>query len=146
MTEPVVTPFGLFETPYLRFEHDSLPAIDSARIWADPRIKDLFFADDAKAVLVMLTAEPGLSKEKCDRLLDHALQVTEQSGFPDAHMAGRIVGHRREHGPFSGVDELLAVRGIGPRSFERLRPLVTASRAGRTRPADSLQIARPRSR
>ncbi|MBP7514591.1 MAG: MMPL family transporter [Flavobacteriales bacterium] len=92
MTEPVVTPFGLFETPYLRFEHDSLPAIDSARIWADPRIKDLFFADDAKAVLVMLTAEPGLSKEKCDRLLDHVLQVTEQSGFPDAHMAGRIVG------------------------------------------------------
>lgn len=61
-------------------------------------------------------------------------------------LAARIVEHRRSHGPFAGVDELLAVRGIGPRSFERLRPLVTAARAGRTRAGDSLQIARPPSR
>ena len=58
-------------------------------------------------------------------------------------LAGRIVEHRLAHGPFASVDELLAVRGIGPRSFERLRPLVTAARAGRTRAGDSLQIARP---
>ncbi len=92
MSEPVITPFGIFETPYLRFSDNSLPAIDSARIWADPRVKDLFFTDDARAMLVILTAEPGLSKEKCDRLLANVLQVLDQSGFGGARMAGRIVG------------------------------------------------------
>ena len=62
-------------------------------------------------------------------------------------LAGRIVDHRERHGVFLGVEDLLAVRGIGPRLFERLRPLVMAGRAGRagrTRGPDSLQIARPR--
>lgn len=41
-------------------------------------------------------------------------------------LAERIVEHRRAHGPFRTTDELLAVRGIGPRLFERLRPRVRA--------------------
>ena len=48
-------------------------------------------------------------------------------------LAARIVQHRREHGAFRDPDELLAVRGIGPRLLERLRPLVTASIAQPTR-------------
>ncbi len=92
MTEPVITPLGLFETPYLRFSNDTFPALDSARIWADPRVKDLFFTNDARAMLVILTAEPGLSKAKCDQLLENVLRVMDESGFSGAHMAGRIVG------------------------------------------------------
>jgi competence protein ComEA len=37
-------------------------------------------------------------------------------------LAGRIVEHRRLHGPFRSVDELLSVHGIGPHLLERLRP------------------------
>lgn len=37
-------------------------------------------------------------------------------------LAARIVEHRRLHGPFRHVDELLSVPGIGPRLLERLRP------------------------
>jgi len=37
-------------------------------------------------------------------------------------LAARIVEHRRTHGPFRHVDELLSVPGIGPRLLERLRP------------------------
>src|SRR5207249_2899933 len=37
-------------------------------------------------------------------------------------LAARIVEHRREHGPFRSVDELLSVPGIGPRLLARLRP------------------------
>lgn len=37
-------------------------------------------------------------------------------------LAGRIVEHRRQHGEFRRVDELLTVPGIGPRLLERLRP------------------------
>jgi competence protein ComEA len=37
-------------------------------------------------------------------------------------LAARIVEHRRAHGGFRHVDELLLVPGIGPRLLERLRP------------------------
>jgi len=37
-------------------------------------------------------------------------------------LAARIVEHRRVHGRFRHVDELLLVPGIGPRLLERLRP------------------------
>ena len=39
-------------------------------------------------------------------------------------LAARIVEHRRLHGRFHRVDELLLVPGIGPRLLERLRPWV----------------------
>ena len=37
-------------------------------------------------------------------------------------LARAVVEHRREHGPFGAVDDLLAVKGIGPRRLERARP------------------------
>ena len=39
--------------------------------------------------------------------------------------AAAIVAHRDTNGPFSSVDDLEAVRGIGPAKVEALRPLVT---------------------
>jgi competence ComEA-like helix-hairpin-helix protein len=35
-----------------------------------------------------------------------------------------ILDHRRLHGPFGGPDDLLAVRGIGPRTLEKLSPFL----------------------
>lgn len=40
-------------------------------------------------------------------------------------MAARIVEHRRKNGPFSSVDDLDGVQGIGPSKMEALRDLVT---------------------
>jgi len=40
-------------------------------------------------------------------------------------MAGRVVELRRQRGRFSRVDELLDVRGIGPKTLAKLAPLVT---------------------
>jgi competence protein ComEA len=39
-------------------------------------------------------------------------------------LAGRILQHRMAHGPFREPEDLLAVPGIGPRLYERLRPRV----------------------
>lgn len=39
-------------------------------------------------------------------------------------LAGRIVEFRQRHGPFRSVEELRAVRGVGPRLLERLRSRV----------------------
>lgn len=41
-------------------------------------------------------------------------------------LAARIVEHRVTHGEFRSVDELRAVRGVGPRLLERLRARVRA--------------------
>ncbi len=40
-------------------------------------------------------------------------------------LAGRIVEFREANGPFESIDELVAVRGIGEKSLEKLRPHVT---------------------
>lgn len=39
-----------------------------------------------------------------------------------ATTAARIVEHRRLHGPFESLDDLLDVDGIGPATLDRLRP------------------------
>ena len=39
-------------------------------------------------------------------------------------LAERIVASRSDHGPFTGVGDLQRVRGIGPATVARLRPLV----------------------
>lgn len=44
-------------------------------------------------------------------------------------LAKRIVEHRLAHGPFHAPEDLLAVRGIGPRLYARIEPLVTVAGA-----------------
>ena len=51
-------------------------------------------------------------------------------------LAARIVAHREQHGPFLSPEELMAVRGIGPRSFHRIAALLTAGPSAA--PADTL--------
>ena len=43
-------------------------------------------------------------------------------------MAGRILAYRKEHGRFASVDDLDRIRGIGPATLRRLRPLVHVDR------------------
>lgn len=40
-------------------------------------------------------------------------------------LAGAIIAHRDEHGPFTDIAQLDDVAGIGPATLERLTPLVT---------------------
>lgn len=39
--------------------------------------------------------------------------------------AEAIVAYRTEHGPFKSVDELANVKGIGAKTLEQLRPMVS---------------------
>ncbi|MDI6703338.1 MAG: helix-hairpin-helix domain-containing protein [bacterium] len=43
--------------------------------------------------------------------------------------AGRIISYRKEHGVFKSVDQLIEVKGIGKKTLERIRPLVTVKDA-----------------
>lgn len=40
-------------------------------------------------------------------------------------LASRILEYRQNHGPFIDVEQLMEVKGIGARTLDRLRPLVT---------------------
>jgi competence ComEA-like helix-hairpin-helix protein len=63
-------------------------------------------------------------------------------------LAGRILDHRRRFGSFRTVEDLRAIRGIGPRLFERLRtrlrvgPGADSSRRGEVPLAESPKRAR----
>lgn len=37
-------------------------------------------------------------------------------------LSRRIVDYRTKHGPFSDIDQLVAVYGIGPKNIEKIRP------------------------
>ena len=43
--------------------------------------------------------------------------------------AERIVLFRKEHGPFKRSEELMGVKGVGEKSFARLRPYLTVASA-----------------
>ena len=42
-------------------------------------------------------------------------------------LADRILAHRQEHGAFHAPDDLDAVKGIGPKTIEKLRPYLECS-------------------
>ena len=54
----------------------------------------------------------------------------ELAGLPGIGevLAERIVAYREEHGPFTSVEELLNVSGIGEKKLEALRPEVTVGK------------------
>lgn len=49
--------------------------------------------------------------------------------------AEAIVQYREEHGPFKSADELANVKGIGLKTVERNRDLITVGEAAPTKPA-----------
>ncbi len=43
--------------------------------------------------------------------------------------AGKILQMRKTYGPFKSVDDLLAIRGLGPKRLEKMRKYLTVGRA-----------------
>ena len=42
-------------------------------------------------------------------------------------LADRIVAHRKEHGPFNRVEDLMQVKGVGEKFFAALKPYLAVS-------------------
>ena len=45
-------------------------------------------------------------------------------------LARRIVAYRQQHGPFRRKQDLIKVKGIGPKSFQQLKELITVEPTG----------------
>lgn len=77
-------------------------------------------------------APPGVEREERARLesekininMAHEEHLVELPGIGPVK-AKAIVDHRREHGPFERIEDIVNVRGIGPRTFERLEDRIT---------------------
>jgi competence ComEA-like helix-hairpin-helix protein len=77
----------------------------------------LFFTVAAPAVAKRLPTKPI-------NLNTATLAQLEQLPDVGPGMAHRILAFRQKSGPFERVHDLLAIRGIGPRRFQKIRPYV----------------------
>lgn len=104
------------------------PLIDGARLWV-PEV-----GESAGPEIVSVTAgtgdggRAGAGGGRAGAPLDvntaDAAALEELPGIGPA-LAAAIVEHRRQSGPFTTVDELVEVSGIGPAKLEQIRPLAT---------------------
>lgn len=57
--------------------------------------------------------------------------------------ADKIVQMRKSYGPFKSVNDLLAVRGIGPKKLEKMRKYLVAGKSAQKNPATSTAKSPP---
>src|SRR5712691_7310906 len=51
--------------------------------------------------------------------------------------AQKILQMRKSYGPFKSVDDLLAIRGLGPKRLEKMRKYLTIGKTAKTQPPAS---------
>jgi competence protein ComEA len=87
------------------------------------------------ALLGALAAPAGAAETKpVDVNTATAAELMALNGIGPAK-AQAIIDHRQQNGGFKTVDDLNAVRGIGDKLMEQLRPQVTVGSTGEGKPA-----------
>jgi len=98
----------------------------------------LFIALAAPAIALAQDAPPSQASRPAAATLNiNTATIADLQKLPGigAATAARIVEYRQKNGPFRKIEELMNVRGIGEKSFLKLKPLVNAA-APRTEPID----------
>lgn len=120
--------YGTFSNAY--FQHpDSVAAFKNYAQLADDNSKGIWRRPSSigKKVPRLSEASKGDAAEVLYPInINTADQATLQllPGIGETY-AKRIIEYRLQHGGFKKVEELLEIKGIGERRFERLRPVVT---------------------
>ena len=81
---------------------------------------------------VTLPRQAASNQDEAERIDLNTATATELEALPGIgpRTAQLIVEYREEHGGFEKVEDLMNIRGIGERTFLRLRPLVRVSTPG----------------
>jgi competence protein ComEA len=80
----------------------------------------------------LVQAEAGADAQLVDLNRASAEELTALPGIGEAKAAA-IVEYRNERGRFTSVDDLEAVRGIGPALVAKLRPHLTLGASGKAK-------------
>ena len=75
---------------------------------------------------------PAAAKPAATTIVNlNTASATDFEGLPGigAKTAARIVEYRQKNGPFKKVEELMNVRGVGEKSFLKLKPQLTIAAA-----------------
>jgi competence protein ComEA len=103
----------------------AVKAVRGRRAPAAPRPMEVEFdLAEPKPSLDAAALAAAAAPEKINVNLADAEALCELPGVGPCY-ARRIVAYREEHGPFEKPEDLAAVRGIGPKTVEKLKPYVT---------------------
>lgn len=75
----------------------------------------------------------SLNKEPSDQLIDvNEASTSELQLLPGVGptLSQRIVEYRENHGPFEKIEDLMQVKGIGLKTFEKIQTYITAKEKG----------------
>jgi competence ComEA-like helix-hairpin-helix protein len=87
----------------------------------------LLAVSEARLTEVQMRSRPLDPNQPLDLNRADEVQLDRLPGVGPA-LAGRIVAHRADHGPFRSLESLGAVRGIGPATLARIRPYLKVGR------------------
>lgn len=118
----------------------ALSTAASTAAWAEPSSGAPLPSLPASAAA--MSSAPGGNGNATEGVVNLNAATEEQLGFlpgVGSAKAQAIIEHRRTH-PFHRVDELTKVKGIGKKTFARLRPFLTV--AGPTTLAAEVKLRR----
>jgi competence protein ComEA len=84
------------------------------------------------ALAIALGLAPAATSAQTQKTVNiNAASAAQISLLPriGAKVAARVVAYRSANGPFKRIEDLMEVKGIGEKQFERLKPYLTLSGA-----------------
>ncbi len=98
--------------------------------------KGFFFPLVLASVLMLVLAVPSYSQDNPAKKIDiNSASVQELQKLPQigAAVAQRIVDYREKHGKFAKIEEIMKVKGIGEKTFLKIKPLITVGQESKAK-------------
>lgn len=113
----------------LRWPNPQPIRVATVAVVTEPVVEDAGVAAERSGAIVEIPAAVDSSTQPSgNALVDiNTAGAAELESLPGIGptLAGRIIRYREEEGPYSTVEELMNVQGIGERTLDRLRGLIT---------------------